>query len=212
MGYAKWRREALRIESGIWNTRTRADMLVMRYFTKICSSDHDSLIWKVVKMFMQGLTAEVIAQPEDRWAAVTHVHRQSWTQQVLAAARRLGISASDVRNMTPGALMVLQEERMVDDCMVWVEVASPVDFTPTWEHAVRLMIRRLPEGHLAVLDVDFWMVCEKHVGACPILRQLSEPLRLANFAAIRRKANIYRQSLVKEFVLTQRNSDYNMQG
>ena len=62
-----------------------------------------------------------------------------------------------------------------------------------------------------VMDVDFWMVREKHV-AGPILRQLSEPLRLANFAAIRRKANIYRQPLVKEFVLTQRDSDSNMQG
>ena len=26
VGYAKWRREALRIESGIWDTRTRADI------------------------------------------------------------------------------------------------------------------------------------------------------------------------------------------
>ena len=63
-----------------------------------------------------------------------------------------------------------------------------------------------------VVDVDFWLVSEKHVGAGPILRQLSEPLRLANFAAIRRKANIYRQSLVKKYVLTQRDGESNMQG
>ena len=44
VGFAKWHREALRIESGIWDTRTRVDMLVLRFFTKICSSDHDSLI------------------------------------------------------------------------------------------------------------------------------------------------------------------------
>ena len=79
VGYAKWRREALGVESGIWDTRTRADMLVMRFFTKICSSDHDSLIWRVVRMSMQGLTTEVIERPEEKWAAVTHVHRQSWT-------------------------------------------------------------------------------------------------------------------------------------
>ena len=65
-------------------------------------------------MSMQELTAEVMARPEDKWSAGTQVHRQSWTQQVLAAARRLGISASDVRNMTPGTLLVLQEERMVE--------------------------------------------------------------------------------------------------
>ena len=34
VGYAKWRRKALRIESGIWDMRTRADMLVMRFFYK----------------------------------------------------------------------------------------------------------------------------------------------------------------------------------
>ena len=122
------------------------------------------------------------------------------------------MSELDVRNMTPGTLLLLQEERMVGNCMEWVDVVSPVDFTPTWQHAVRLLIKGLPEGHPVVVDVDFWLVREKHVGAGPILRQLSEPLRLANFAAIRRKANIYRQSLVKEFVLTQRDSDSNMQG
>ena len=141
-----WHREALRIESGIWDTRTRADMLVMRFFTKICSSDHDSLVWRVVKMSMQGLSAEVIEHPDGKWAKVTHVHRQSWTQQVLAAALRLGIPTSDVKNMTPGMLLVLQEERLVDECMVWKEVFSPVDFTPTWEHAVRLLINKRVAG------------------------------------------------------------------
>ena len=43
-GYARCTQELLRIESGLWDTRTRADMLVMRFFTKICSADHDSLI------------------------------------------------------------------------------------------------------------------------------------------------------------------------
>ena len=36
--------QALRIESGVWDTVTRIDMLVMRFFTKICSSDPKSLI------------------------------------------------------------------------------------------------------------------------------------------------------------------------
>ena len=61
---------------------------------------------------------------------------------------------------------------------------SPVDFTLTWEHAVRLLIRGLLEGHPVVVEVDFWMVREKHVGAGPILRHgcRRSPLRLANFA------------------------------
>ena len=122
------------------------------------------------------------------------------------------MSELDVRNMIPGTLLRVQEERLVSGCMEWVDVVSPVDFTPTWQQEVRLLIRGLPVDHLVVVDVDFWLVSEKHVGAGPILRQLSEPLRLANFAAIRRKANIYRQSLVKKYVLTQRDGDSNMQG
>ena len=116
-------------------------------------------------MAMQRLSAEEVEHPDGKWAAVTHVHRQSWAQQVLAAAVRLGIPTTDVRNMTPGILLVLQEERLVDGCMVWEEVMSPVDFTPTWEHAVRLLIRGLPENHPLVVEVDFWMVREEHVGA-----------------------------------------------
>ena len=212
VGYAKWNREALRIESGIWDTRTRVDMLVMRFFTKICSSDRDSLVWRVVKMSMQRLSAEVIERQDRKWAKSTYVHRQSWTQQVLAAALRLGIPTLDVLSMTPGFLLVLQEERLVGECMVWEEVTSPADFTPTWEHAVRLLIRGLPLDHPLIVDVDFWMVCKEQVGVGPILRQMSEPLRLANFAAIRRKANIYRRSLVREFVMNQRDDKSNLQG
>ena len=52
-GHARFTQELLRIESGIWDTRTRADMLVTRFFTKLCSSDHDSLVWWVVRMSMR---------------------------------------------------------------------------------------------------------------------------------------------------------------
>ena len=31
--------QALRVESGVWDTVTRIDMLVMRFSTKICSLD-----------------------------------------------------------------------------------------------------------------------------------------------------------------------------
>ena len=119
-GYSTFNQEALRIESGVWDTRTRTDMLVMRFFTKVCSSDHDSLVWRVVKMSMR-VSDEVYANPHVKWAAADKVHRQSWTQQVLAAAVRLDISVADVWNMTPGMLMVLQEPKgLVEGCMVGV--------------------------------------------------------------------------------------------
>ena len=203
VGYARCTQELLRIESGIWDTRTRADMLVMRFFTKICSSDHDSLIWRVVRMSMQKLSTEVRGKPCTKWNFSNYVHRQSWAQQVLAAAERLDIPMDAVVNMTPGMLLVLQEGRLIGGVMVWEEVFAPADFVPMWDCAVRLLVRGLPDGHLCVVDVDYWLVREEHVGKGPVLRQMSEPLRLANFAAIRRKANLRRRKLVKEFVVEQ---------
>ena len=51
---------------------------------------------------------------------------------------KLDIPVDDGRNMTPRMLLVLQKERLVEDCLVWEEVASPVNFVPMWDHAVRL--------------------------------------------------------------------------
>ena len=62
----------------------------------------------VVDRSMRNTSEEVYASPDSKWAAVNKVHRQSWTQQVLAAAMRLGMSKADVKNMTPGVLLVLQ--------------------------------------------------------------------------------------------------------
>jgi hypothetical protein len=70
----------------------------------------------------------------------------------------------DVRNMTPRMLLVLQEERFVEGCTVWEQVTSPVDFVPTWDHAVRLLIRGLPEDYTFVVDADFRLVRKEHVG------------------------------------------------
>jgi len=211
-GYARCTQELLRIESGLWDTRTRADMLVMRFFAKICSANHDSLIWRVVRMSMQKLSDEVRKDPCVKWSFVNYVHRQSWAQQVLAAAERLDIPVEGVFNMTPGMLLVLQEGRSVGDHIVWEEVASPLDHIPAWDCPVRLLIRGLPVNCPYVVDVDYWLVCKEHVVEGPILLQLSEPLRLANFAAIRRKANIYRRKLVKTFVGEQLHGNANPKG
>ena len=117
-----------------------------------------------------------------------------------------------VFNMTPGMLLVLQEGRSVGDLIVWEEVASPLDYTSAWDCPVRLLIRGLPVNRPYVVDVDFWLVCKEHVVGGPILRQVSEPLRLANFAALRRKANIYRRKLVKAFVVEQLQGNANPKG
>jgi hypothetical protein len=126
-------------------------------------------------MSMQNVSTEVLKDPCTKWSFVNYVHRQSTAQQVLAAAERLDIPMEDVFKMTPGILLVLQEGRSVGGCVAWEEVASPLDYTPVWDYAVRLLIRGLPESRPYVVDVDYWLVCKEHVGEGPILLQMSEP-------------------------------------
>ena len=118
-------------------------MLVMRFFTKICSADHDSLIWRVVRMSVQKVSTEVREDPCAKWSSVNYVHRQSWAKQVLAAAERLDIPKEDVFNMTPRMLLVLQEGRSVQGGVVWKEIASPLEFVPMWDCAVEIAYKRI---------------------------------------------------------------------
>ena len=90
VGHWSLNSQALRIESGVWDTITRIDMLVLRFFTKICSSDPESHISRVVRMSMKNLSKEEYGAPEKKWSASNKVHRQSWVQRALASAERLG--------------------------------------------------------------------------------------------------------------------------
>lgn len=49
-GYAKMNVDALRIESGEWDMKTRAEMLLARLHAKISSSDPHSVVSRVVRM------------------------------------------------------------------------------------------------------------------------------------------------------------------
>ena len=39
------------------------------------------------------------------------VHRQSWVQRALASAERLGVPKGRLKDMQPGLLLVIQEQR-----------------------------------------------------------------------------------------------------
>ena len=106
--------QALRIESGVRDTVTKIDMLVLRFFTKICSSDPwdpDSLISQVVKMSMDNLSKLEYDAPHEKWSASSRIHRQSWAQCVLASAERLGVPKERTKSMQPGLLLIIQEQR-----------------------------------------------------------------------------------------------------
>ena len=121
---------ALRIESGVWDTKTRAQMLLIRLHAKICSSDQHSLISRVVRMSMAALTDREYAAPAARWAFRNHVHKQSWAQQALAAADGLDMPKESVSKMAPGSLLDIQEERCVDGARIWEDVLDVEVYEP----------------------------------------------------------------------------------
>ena len=93
--YLEWKVCALS-ESGIWDTASRVDMLMLRFLTKICSSDPESLVEassaSCATVYTVGhVTYEICNALETRWNLKDCVHTQLWAQQGLAAASRLGV-------------------------------------------------------------------------------------------------------------------------
>ena len=87
----------------------------------------------------------------------------------------------------------------------WVTVQSPITYIPAWDErevlSIRLALQEVPMSGY-VKGEDAWTVLPEHVsGQEALLGQLSEPLRLAYHAAIRKEANKRRRVLVKSAVL-----------
>ena len=209
--------QALRVESGVWDTVTRIDMLVLRFFTKICSSDPDSVVSRVIRMSMANLSTEEYEKPDEKWSNVSYVHRQSWVQRALASAERLGISKVQMCRMDTGILLIIQEQRQnVQGEDVWVTVPSPTTYIPTWKERevsnVRLALKEKPVKEY-VEGEDAWTVLPYDiVFGGTLLGQLSEPLRLAYHAAIRKQANKRRRYLVKVFAKSLIEQDHHLKG
>ena len=128
--HASWDAKALRIESVIWDMVSRADMLMLRFLTKICSSDPESLVARAVRLSMGHVTDEMCNAWETRWNRKDCVHKQSWAQQVLAPAWRLGVPLGEVRSMSARILLAIQEELTVGGAKIWVNVQSPTTYVP----------------------------------------------------------------------------------
>ena len=55
-GHRSLNTAALRIESGVWDTISRSDMLIIRFFMKLCSSSPDTLPYRAAHLSMGGLS------------------------------------------------------------------------------------------------------------------------------------------------------------
>ena len=131
------------------------------------------------------------------------MHKQSWAQQVMAAADSLGMPKESMRKMVPGSLLVIQENRLVDGAQVWEDVLNVEVYEPSWSHEVRLALKARPVDGVYVEGVNSWSVYAVDVQEnVALLGQWVRPVRLAMHAAIRKSANCKRQELVREFTLS----------
>ncbi len=207
-GHGSLNTSALRIESGVWDTVSRSDMLITRFFTKICSTSNDTLPYRAAHLSMSCLSDIEFSDPANKWASIHLIHRQSWAQQVLAAAQRLAMPLQLVRNMQPGLLLQVQERRLVNNQQVWVNAMNPLSFTPDLAADVRISLRTPPHDGRMREGVNIWTVnvCDLVQGK-PLLSQWSEPLRQANHCAIRALANKERRPLVRAFTTAHKEGD-----
>ena len=124
-GHRSLNTAALRIESGVWDTISRSDMLIIRFFMKLCSSSPDTLPYRGAHLSMGSLSTLKFSDPANKWSAIHLIHRQSWAQQVLAAVQRLSLPLQSTQSMLPGLLLLVQERRFVNDQYSWVNVVNP---------------------------------------------------------------------------------------
>ena len=184
VGQANWNSKALRIESGIWDTVSRSDMLMLRFLAKICSSDPKSLVYRVVRMPMANITDHDLNLLETKHQRKDVVHKQSWPQQVLAAASRLRIPLDEVKSMSPGFLLTIQEERMYNGVKLWECVSSLTTYVLGNDVNVRIAAREQPMDGVYVEGEHAWPVYRSDVPLDrPLFHQWSEPLRLGYHAS-----------------------------
>jgi hypothetical protein len=84
-------RLTLRGEFGIWDARTRIDLLVLRQFAKIIACARDSTHFRSLCLSADSLTQDRRVGAATKDACKGRTHHQPWIQQVVAAAARFGI-------------------------------------------------------------------------------------------------------------------------
>ena len=162
---------------------------------------------------MAALSAEEYTAPATKWAFSNHVHKQSWAQQAQAAADGLDMPKDSVKNMVPGSLLDIQEERLVDGARTWEDVLDVGVYKPSCVREVRLVLKERPVDGKYVEGVNCWSVYASDIQEGKALfGQWLGPMRLAMHAAIRRLANRKRQKLVREFTLKLIADDSHLKG
>jgi len=215
-GYPFVNTDAIQIEAGVWDQRTRVDMLLLRFWCKIAVSDLDSLPYRAVCLSIRewsewrspsGQVVMFNRDPTRINARTDQLHYQPWGQQLAAAATRFGLHVPQVLAMKISAVVQLQT--CTAGAAGWVDVdmdnagdvaAATAVFGPT----TRMQLLASNNGR----TVKYFPFCENGAARLnTVATYWTEPLRDACFAALKARGNTTRQALVQEFCAKQIQED-----
>jgi hypothetical protein len=197
-GYHKIPLEAMRIEAGIWDMRTRIDMLLLRMYCKFASSPVESPYYRALCLSIRSLAQCPVAMtsPETTHHAISHIQHQPWAQQLLAAMERFGVAPS-AGTMSVEGIVLLQADIAMNGVFVTLREGVVAPFGCD----IRLALRSSPGGSY-VDGVDCWPL---PAGTDPasVFVQWSPELKLACYVALKQRGNACRQEIVRAFLRVQ---------
>ena len=247
-GYHKANMTALRIEAGIWDQRTRIDMLLLRMFCKFASSSVDAPFFRAMYLSLDMVPRGVDGRAQsDKYQAINKLQYQPWGQQLCAAAERLGVPLA-----LPPALPVVRApgphrpavpaDLSVAHCVVDRSKIRPAAYRPqpivdalvgaggavfrglSARGVVLLQADCVGDGSFTgvghgdvvparvplrlvlpgvvpryVPDVNCWPLV-LGTNADDVFLCWSLQLKTACYAALKRRGNVYRQTLVRAFL------------
>jgi hypothetical protein len=207
--------QALRMEAGLWDPETRAQMLLLRFACKLAASELDSLPRRVMGMVHRTLEYSTEARRRPQWAYANQPQYQTWSQSLLVAVRAFEVSADcgslasresleqtmfearPSENLVSVGWYQLDE---VSDQLVWQSVSRGQDALRAQRGVPDLWIRSV---HVGASAKNYATGRMEHVWEAPLggtteeaWMRWSPALRSAEHLSLRERGNALRQRKV----------------
>ena len=195
---------ALKIEAGWWDHGVHTHMLVLRLWRKcITAHDENSTVRRALRLSMSVTSDWMRTSPDTANNAIDELHRQTWSQQLFAAAHRFRISKSQVENDAPDLVEVHVRKRDTDE---WQRADST--FMIAAQDGVRLAVKPLDlqPAPPPIAGVAAWYLPDGTSWASA-LQHWTPALKTSTYVALRQRGNHYRNALVQAFLREQINGD-----
>ena len=198
---------ALQMEAGIWDAKTIIMNLQLRLACKFHCAPVDSLYYRAMCMSMRRLEQHPaqLQQPRIACASQSQAHKAMWFQTAVVAGQDFDIPQQAMFDMAHFGLVTLEGRR--PGAIGFTPLLHPHKATALQSAAtdallaggeLRVVVTARRPGEAMELGVNAWSLPDTTMYSSA-MDEWSEPLELACFAALRRRANPHRQLAVQEF-------------